>query len=34
MAMMDKILGTCKDVDYTALKSIVQESGFSFEKVL
>ncbi|KAL9984203.1 hypothetical protein ACROYT_G006474 [Oculina patagonica] len=26
MAMMDKILGTCKDVDYTALKSIVQES--------
>ncbi|KAL9984205.1 hypothetical protein ACROYT_G006476 [Oculina patagonica] len=26
MAMMDKIVGTCKDVDYTALKSIVQES--------
>ncbi|XP_078357352.1 uncharacterized protein LOC144642245 [Oculina patagonica] len=26
MAMMDKILGICKDNDYTALKSIVQES--------
>ncbi|XP_078374891.1 uncharacterized protein LOC144658344 [Oculina patagonica] len=26
MTMMDKILGVCKDIDYTALKSIVQES--------
>ncbi|KAL9962629.1 hypothetical protein ACROYT_G031749 [Oculina patagonica] len=26
VAMMDKILGTCKDNDYAALKSIVQES--------
>ena len=29
MAMMGKILGTCKDIDYTALKSIVQETGLS-----
>ena len=29
MAMMGKILGTCKDIDYTALKSAVQESGLS-----
>lgn len=28
-AMMDKILGACKDMDYTALKSIVQQSGLS-----
>ncbi len=32
MAMMDKILGICKDNDYTALKSIVQESGLSLLK--
>ncbi|KAL9984204.1 hypothetical protein ACROYT_G006475 [Oculina patagonica] len=29
MAMMDKILGLCKDVDYTALKSIVQETDIA-----
>lgn len=29
MAMMDKILGICKDIDYIALKSFVQESGLS-----
>ncbi|XP_078382312.1 uncharacterized protein LOC144664998 [Oculina patagonica] len=29
MAMMDKILGTCENNDFTALKSIVQESAHS-----
>lgn len=27
IAMMDSILGTCKDIDYNTLKSVVQESG-------
>ena len=27
VAMMDKLLGTCKDIDYAALKGFVQETG-------
>lgn len=30
MAMMDNILGTCKDINYTTLTSVVQESGLNF----
>ena len=28
IAMMDSILGTCTDIDYSTLKIVVQDSGF------
>ncbi|KAL9970668.1 hypothetical protein ACROYT_G023078 [Oculina patagonica] len=34
MTMMDKILGVCKDIDYTALKSIVQESEIDYVQLV
>ena len=30
IAMMDSILGTCTDIDYNALKIVVQDSGLNF----
>lgn len=30
IAMMDSILGTCTDIDYSTLKSVVQDSGLKF----
>ena len=27
MAMLDNILGVCKNIQYSSLKSVVQESG-------
>ena len=28
--MMDRLLGTCADIDYSALKIVVQDSGLNF----
>jgi len=30
IAMMDGILGTCTDIDYSSLKSVVHDSGLNF----
>ena len=30
IAMMDSILGTCADIDYSTLKSVLEDSGLKF----
>ena len=30
IAMMDRLLGTCTDINYSALKIVVQDSGLNF----